>query len=84
MKTISNALKVTQENVDAVLDLFGKKKDREGFIIEKDNGKPIICPYSNEKIHSASFSVLPGSATFVNNYPYCFAEHLSSHFDQPA
>lgn len=82
MKTISNVLEVTKENLDSILDLFDKKKDSEGFIIEKSSGKVVICPYSGKKVHSGSFSILPGSATFVNNFPYCFAEHMSSHFDR--
>ena len=70
-------LQVNDSNKDVILELFGKSLDDEGFIIEKKNKNKLICPYSKEHIRGNSFSILPGSATFVNNYPYCFAEHIA-------
>jgi hypothetical protein len=82
MKRIELALKVTDNNLSSILELFGKTVDKDGYIVEKANGKKVICPYSKKEIHRTSFSILPGSSTFVNNEAYCFAEHLSTHFDQ--
>lgn len=72
-------LQVTPSNKETILELFSKDIDKEGFIIEKKSGKRIICPYSKQEIQSDSFSILPGSATFVNNMSYCFAEHIATH-----
>lgn len=72
-------LQVTPSNKEVILELFSKKIDKEGFIIEKKSGNRVTCPYSNQEIHSTSFSILPGSATFVNNLSYCFAEHITTH-----
>ncbi|MBI5553718.1 MAG: hypothetical protein HY917_03170 [Candidatus Diapherotrites archaeon] len=69
---------ITDSNKSAVLELFSKSIDIEGYIMEKKTNKRIICPYSKEPIKAADFSVLPGSAIFVNNYYYCFAEYLAS------
>ena len=72
-------LQVTSSNKKTILELFSKDTDSNGFIIEKKSGKRVICPYSKQEIHSDSFSILPGSATFVNNMSYCFAEHITTH-----
>lgn len=72
-------LQVTPLNKEVILELFSKEIDQDGFIIEKKSGKRIVCPYSKQEIHSNSFSILPGSATFVNNKSYCFAEHITTH-----
>ena len=72
-------IQITKENRDVVLELFRKSIDKDGFIIDKKTGKNLICPYSKDKIHVDDFSVLPSSATFVNNKSYCFAEHITSH-----
>ena len=72
-------LQVTPSNKETILELFSKSTDEEGFIVEKKSGKRIVCPYSKQEIHSDTFSVLPGSATFVNNISYCFAEHITTH-----
>ena len=72
-------IQINQENKNAILELFGKTVDNEGFIIEKMTGKRLICPYSEEIIKVDNFSILPGSATFVNNKSFCFAEHMVSH-----
>jgi len=53
--------------------------DADGFIIETKNKIRLICPHSNKYIRGNDFSILPNSATFVNNKPYCFAEHIVSH-----
>jgi len=72
-------LQVNPSNKEVILELFSKAIDKGGFITEKKSGKRIVCPYSKEDIHSDSFSILPGSATFVNNKSYCFAEHITTH-----
>lgn len=72
-------LQVTPSNKEVILELFSKQIDKEGFIIEKKSGNRIICPYSKQEIRSDNFSILPGSATFVNNFSYCFAEHVTTH-----
>ena len=72
-------LQINDVNKDVILELFSKAVDEEGLIIEKKTGKKLICPYSKQNIHINDFSILPGSATFVNNKIYCFAEHIASH-----
>jgi len=72
-------VQITVSNVNTILELFKKMVDKEGFIIEKKTGKRLVCPYSNENIPVTDFSILPGSATFVRNKSYCFAEHLVLH-----
>jgi len=72
-------IQVKETNVDVILELFSKEKDPEGFIIEKKTKKRLICPYTREAIRANNFSILPGSATFVKNEPFCFAEHITTH-----
>ncbi len=72
-------LQINSSNKEVILELFNKAIDNDGFIVEKKTNNKIICPYSKELIHSDSFSILPGSAIFVNNLSYCFAEHITTH-----
>lgn len=72
-------LQINQDNVKVILELFSKAVDSEGFITEIKTGKRLICPYSKENIKVDNFSILPGTVTFVNNYPFCFAEHITTH-----
>ncbi|MFA4855245.1 MAG: hypothetical protein WC634_01485 [archaeon] len=72
-------IKIDESNREAILDLFSKSIDNEGYITEKKTGKKLVCPYSNKHIKIADFSVIPGTATFVNNHYYCFSEHLAKH-----
>lgn len=72
-------IRITESNRDVILELFSKSTDTEGYIVEKKTGIRIVCPYTKRNILSKSFSILPGTATFVNNKPYCFAEHIVSH-----
>ncbi len=73
MKTIE----ITETNIATVLELFNKDIDDEGYIIEKRTGERLVCPFSSSNIHANDFSILPGSAIFVTNQYYCFAEYLS-------
>jgi len=72
-------IQVNDSNKGVILKLFGKSLDDDGFIIEKKTKNKLTCPYSKEHIHGNNFSILPGTATFVNNKSYCFAEHIVSH-----
>ncbi|MCX6821811.1 MAG: hypothetical protein NTW30_03460 [Candidatus Aenigmarchaeota archaeon] len=72
-------IQIDDSNRKIILELFNKSIDKEGFIIEKRTGKRLVCPYSKKNIQKNSFSILPGSATFVNNEIYCFAEHIVTH-----
>lgn len=74
-----DTIKINNSNKAAILELFSKEVDNEGFIIEKKTKKRLVCPYSKEEISENEFSILPGSAIFVNNYPYCFTEYLAKH-----
>lgn len=71
-----NYLQINETNREVILELFNKSMDSEGFIIEKRTGKRLVCPYTKDSINVKEFSILPGSATFVNNRSYCFAEHI--------
>ena len=71
-------IEINDSNKLAILELFYKSVDSEGYIIEKKTNKRLVCPYSNENIPASNFSIIPGSAIFVNNYYYCFAEYLAS------
>jgi len=66
-------LQITEDNVKTILELFDKDVDKKGFIIYKNSGKLVKCPYTNKPIHHKNFSILPGSAIFVNNDAYSFA-----------
>ncbi len=73
-------LQIDESNKDIILELFSKDVDKEGFIINRKTGIRLVCPYSKMNIEVNDFSILPGTATFVNNHAYCFAEHIASHF----
>lgn len=72
-------LQINTENIDVILELFNKSRDVEGFITNKKTGERIKCLYSKRVINIKDFSILPGSATFVNNDAYCFAQHRIRH-----
>ncbi|GBE56304.1 hypothetical protein BMS3Bbin16_00506 [archaeon BMS3Bbin16] len=73
-------LEINDSNKKTVLELFNKSIDSEGYIIEKKTKKQLICPYTQDKINASNFSILPdGTATFVNNKYFSFAEHLAAH-----
>ncbi len=71
--------RITEDNMESVLELFNKIADSEGYIIEKNTGKKLICPYTHEPIKASNFSILPGSAIFVNNKSFCFSEHRAQY-----
>ena len=71
-------IQITSEKLSVILNLFSKKLDNEGFICEEKSGNLLKCPYTTKKIHSNNFSILPGSAIFVNNSPFVFAEHIAT------
>lgn len=68
-------IRVSNSNKNVILDLFNKSVDSEGFIVEKGTNNKLVCPYSKQLIKEDSFSILPGSAIFVNNRAYCFSMH---------
>ena len=74
-----NYINITDSNRELILELFDKTTDGAGYIVESATEKKIICPYSKKSIHIKDFSILPGTATFVNNFPFCFAEHRTMH-----
>ena len=74
-----DVIEINEKNLDSVLKLCGKEIDSNGYIIESKTKKRVNCPYSKKKIHSSSFSVMPGSFTFINNEPYCFTEHMAKY-----
>lgn len=71
-------IQINESNKNVILELFNKSTDDGGFIIENKTKKRLVCPYSKQHIMVTNFSILPGSATFVNNKAYCFAEHIVS------
>lgn len=74
-----DVIEITEDNREVILDLFDKGVDSEGYIIEQRTGNRLMCPYSKQEIKVDSFSILPGSCTFINNSPYCFTEHMVDH-----
>lgn len=72
-------LQITEDNAKIILELFNKDTDKDGFIVDKKTGKKIKCPYSKKPVHYKDFSILPGSAIFVNNTAYCFAQYRVAH-----
>ncbi|HEU4914311.1 MAG TPA: hypothetical protein VFT16_02795 [Candidatus Saccharimonadales bacterium] len=65
MKTITFGN--TVESKKAVLQLFGKSVDNEGFIIETRTGERVVSP-QNEEVHIDKFAgIRPGSEIFVTN-----------------
>ncbi len=72
-------LEINDENKKVILELFDKGIDEEGYIVDGVTGQRVICPYTKEQITSDDFSILPGSATFVKNKSYSFAEHIAGH-----
>ena len=55
------------ESKTAILQLFGKSLDDEGFIIETKSGERVVSP-QNQEIHVDAFAgIRPGSEIFVTN-----------------
>jgi len=65
MKTIT--FHDTRESKRAVLQLFGKSVDLDGYIIEIKSGERVASP-RNEDIHIDDFAgIRPGSEIFLTN-----------------
>ena len=71
-------VKIDETNKGVVLELFQKFIDSEGFIIAKDTSRRITCPFTHLPIRADGFSILPGSAIFVNNTSFAFAEQRAA------
>jgi len=69
-------IQITESNRYVVLELFSKSTDKDEVIIKERTGKRIVCPYTKQNISIKNFSILPETATFVNNKSYSFAEHI--------
>jgi|GEM_PF-1896041 len=67
-------IQVTEKNKDSILGLFRKAVDTEGYIIDTKNKKRLVCAHTKKNIPANDFSILPGSAVFVNNSYYAFAK----------
>lgn len=63
MKTIV----YNREMKDFILDLFDKKKDDEGFIVEKNTGIRVIKPSGEFVKYDDFVGVTPGSEIFLTN-----------------
>lgn len=74
-----DAIEINDNNVHSILDMLNKKIDSDGYIVEKKSDKRVKCPYSKESIHHTKFSIMPGSFIFINNYSYCFTEHMAKY-----
>ena len=72
-------IELNDRNISTILELLDKKVNDEGYIVEKQNNKLVICPYSKEPILADNFSIMPGSFVFINNYPFCFTEHVAKY-----
>lgn len=72
-------IEINDRNKETIFEVLGKCVDSEGYIMEKRTKERVICPYSKTPIHSSSFSIMPGSFIFINNYSYCFTEHIAKH-----
>lgn len=65
MKTIT--FDNTLESKKAILQLFGKSVDIEGYVIELKSGERVVSP-SNQEIHVDTFAgIRPGSEIFITN-----------------
>lgn len=63
MKTVT--FDNTAESKEAVLQLFGKSVDSEGYIIETKSGERVVSPH-NEEVHIDDFvGIRPGSEIFL-------------------
>lgn len=65
MKTIT--FSNTQEAKEAVLKLFGKSVDAEGYIIEDKTGDRVVSPHNEEVQISGFAGIRPGSEIFITN-----------------
>ncbi len=72
-------IEINTTNRDSILEMLGKKVDSDGYIIEKRTKKRLECPYSKEPIGIENFSIMPGSFVFINNYSFCFTEHMAKY-----
>jgi len=58
-----------------VLKKLGFGLDCEGYVLDK-KGKPIICRYSQKKVHINTAAILPGSVIVINANPITMAEYF--------
>ncbi|MFH1788264.1 MAG: hypothetical protein ABH834_02645 [Candidatus Altiarchaeota archaeon] len=72
-----DVIEINNKNFSSILNLLGKEINDEGYIADKKNKKVEICPYSKEPVSAKNFSIMPGSFVFINNYAYCFTEHMA-------
>lgn len=57
----------SEDTKDFILEIFGKKVDDDGYIVEKDTGSRVITPEGNFVRNEDFAAVVPGSEVFVTN-----------------
>jgi len=68
---------ITQEQKRALLKALGYEILEDGFLYDKKNGKPYICPNSDEKVSFDSATIVPGSLLVIKGDPLSVSKYLS-------
>lgn len=51
-----------------VLDIFGKKTDKDGYIINSKTGRKVLSSSDNEEVHISEFAgITPGSEIYLKS-----------------
>ena len=59
-----------------VLKKLGYELDDNGFVIEQDTKKEVICRYNGKKVHINLAAILPGSTLVINATPLTMAKYF--------
>lgn len=64
-----------------ILEKLGYEVDNDGYVIDKQTKKEVICKYSKEKVHINTAAILPGSVIIINATPLTMAEYFIDTFN---
>ena len=64
-----------------LLNALGYGVDREGYIIEEDTKKRVVCKYTNKYVKINGASILPGSTVIINTSPVTLSEYIEEYLE---
>jgi hypothetical protein len=59
-----------------VLKKLGYSLNENGYIVDNQTKKEIICKYSKEHVHISNAAILPGSVIIINATPENMAQYF--------
>jgi len=71
-------LEINDDNVRVLLSKFGKKIDKNGFIVTADTNEKVHCRYTGNPLKVNNLGgILPGSEIFIEDSDAAYAAYIA-------